>query len=262
LPNRKTTSASVIPRADLVDYLDRLLDARKGTDYGPNGLQVEGGETISCLVTAVSACRELFIRARALGAQAILVHHGILWRGASPRLTGIHGRRVAELIRGDLNLLAYHLPLDRHGEFGNNALACRALGLGHLEPFAEHDGLPIGFSGVFPTPIAAGELSRRCREIYGQEPLTFLEGPDSITSVGIVSGAAESSLYEAIDGGLDAFITGEVSEWVMNVCREARIHFLAAGHYATERLGIQALGEHVADHFGIDVQFVDIPNPV
>jgi len=255
-------AANTVRRAELVAYLDRLLDAHTGSDYCPNGLQVEGGERISSLVTGVSACHDLFVRAREIGAQAILVHHGILWRGASLRLTGIHGRRLAELIHGDLSLLAYHLPLDRHAKFGNNALACRAFGLDHLRPFGEHEGLAVGFQGTFPTPIGVDELQRRCQEVYGQEPLAFLEGPDPLGSVGIVSGAAESSLYEAIDAGLDAFITGEASEWVMNVCREAGIHFLAAGHYATERLGIQALGDHVADHFGIDVQFIDIPNPV
>lgn len=257
-----TPPANVVTRTTLVDYLDRLLEAHDGSDFCPNGLQVAGTKTISRLVTGVSACHDLFVRARELDAHAVLVHHGILWEGASLRLTGVHGRRVSELIHSDLNLLAYHLPLDRHAELGNNALAGRALGLEDLRPFGDHDGLPIGFQGAFPSPITPSELKRRCAELYGQEPLAFLEGPDPLRSVGIISGGAQRSLYEAIDAGLDAFITGEVSEWVMNVCREAGIHFLAAGHYATERLGIQALGEHVADRFGIDVQFVDIPNPV
>src|SRR5688572_11955468 len=119
-----------------------------------------------------------------------------------------------------------------------------------LESFGDHDGLPLGFEGHFPFPVDPAELVDRCRKTYGQEPLTFLEGPDPVKTVGIISGAAQRDLYQAIDEGLDAYITGEVSEWVMNVAREAKIHYLACGHYATERLGIRALGEHLAGRFG------------
>ncbi len=122
--------------------------------------------------------------------------------------------------------------------------------------------MPIGFKGRFPFPVAAAELAERCRKVFGQEPLAFLEGPDPVASVGMISGGAQRELYAAIADGLDAYITGEVSEWVMNVAREAKIHYLAAGHYATERLGIRALGEHLQARFGIEAEFIDIPNPV
>lgn len=251
-----------VDRGELVAYLDALLEASKGDDYCPNGLQVEGRPTIRRLVTGVSACHELFAAARARRADAVLVHHGIFWKGTSPVLTGIHYGRVRELVLGEINLLAYHLPLDRHPELGNNALAARAFGLVDLEPFAFHAGEPTGFRGRFASPIPAAELPRRAAEIYGREPLVFPCGPDPVKSLAVVSGAAQRELYGAIAAGLDAFLTGEVSEWVMNVAREAGIHYLAAGHYATERLGVRALGEHLAARFGLEVELIDVDNPV
>lgn len=254
--------STIIHRTTLIAYLDELLDAQRGRDYGPNGLQVEGREEIRKIVTGVSACHELFVRAREAEADAVLVHHGIFWDGMPRILTGVQYRRVAELIRGDLNLIAYHLPLDRHPELGNNVLAAKELGLKSLEPFGQHEGLPIGFKGHFPFPVDTTELVERCQKVYVQEPLTFLAGPDPVHTVGIISGGAQRELYQAIAEGLDAYITGEVSEWVMNIAREAGIHYLACGHYATERLGIRALGEHLAGRFGVEAEFIDVPNPV
>jgi len=246
----------------LVSYLDGFLDTARGRDYGPNGLQVEGKEEIRKVITGVSSCQELFVRAREAGADAVLVHHGLFWEGMPRTLTGFQYRRVAELIRGEMSLIAYHLPLDRHPEVGNNAVAGREFGLSDLEPFGLHEGLPIGFKGRFPESISAAELTARCRRAYGQEPLAFLNGPDPLSSLGIISGGAQRELHDAIADGLDAYITGEVSEWVMNVAREAGIHYLAAGHYATERLGIRALGEHLREKFEIEAEFIDVPNPV
>ncbi len=251
-----------VDRDRLVVYLRDLLASDEGKDYGPNGLQVEGRPRIRRLITGVSACLELFERARQAGADAVLVHHGIFWTGSPRQLTGMQYRRVRELIAGGINLLAYHLPLDRHPELGNNALAARAFGLEGREPFASHQGADIGFQGRFVPPIPAAELARRCAEIFGREPLAFLDGPDPVASLGLVSGGAQREFHQAIAAGLDAYITGEVSEWVMNVAREEGVHFLAAGHYATERLGVRALGEHLAEHFGLEVEFIDVPNPV
>ena len=250
-----------VPLRELASYLDALLDARAGHDYGPNGLQVEGRPEVRKVATGVSACRELFVRAREAGADSVLVHHGLFWEGMPRELTGFHFERVAELVRSGMSLLAYHLPLDRHAGLGNNAVAARRFGLVDLEPFAEHKGLPVGFRGRFPEPIPAARLAALCREVYGQEPLAFLGGPAAVATLGIVSGGAQRELYDAIALRLDAFVTGEVSEWVMNVAREAGIHYLAAGHYATERLGIQELGRHLAERFGLEVEFIDVPNP-
>ena len=249
-------------RDDLIRYLDDYLDAAQGADYGPNGLQVEGRSEIRKIVTGVSSCTELFARAAVAGADAVLVHHGLFWRGTPYPLTGVQYRRVAALIEAGLNLIAYHLPLDRHPKVSNNALTARAFGLEDLTPFALHEGLPTGFKGRFPTPIPAHELVDRCRRIFGQEPLAFTSGPDPVATLGIVSSGAQSELLQAIAEGLDAYLTGEASEWVMNVAREAGVHYLAAGHYATERLGVRALGEHLAKRFGLEVEFIDVPNPV
>jgi len=247
---------------ELARYLDDYLDAGATPDFGPNGLQVEGPPAVRRLVTGVSACRELFARARERRADAVLVHHGLFWRNTPQALVGVQFGRVAELVRGEMALLAYHLPLDRHPEVGNNALAARALGLGDLAPFADYEGAPIGWQGTLAEPIAAGELAARCAELYGQQPLVLGAVDRPVQRIGIVSGGAQSELHQAIAEGLDAFVTGEASEWVTNLAREAGIVYLAAGHYATERLGVRALGEHVAERFGIHVEFVDVPNPV
>jgi putative NIF3 family GTP cyclohydrolase 1 type 2 len=154
------------------------------------------------------ASQKLFVRAREVGAEAVLVHHGIFWDGMPRILTGVQYRRVAELIRGDLNLIAYHLPLDRHPELGNNVLAARDLGLKGLEPFGLHEGLAVSFKGHFPFPVAPAELVDRCRKTYGQEPLTFLEGPDPVKTVGIISGGAQREVYQAIAEGLDGIHHG------------------------------------------------------
>ena len=249
-------------RDELVAYLDDYLDAQNGSDYCPNGLQVEGRAEIRKVITAVSSCEELFEMAKDRKADAVLVHHGLFWSGMDYPLTGMMYRRLRHLFAGEINLIAYHLPLDRDDKVGNNILAAKAFGLEDIEPFAPHKGLPTGFKGRFPEPVSAAELARRCQEIFDQEPQCFPGGPDPLSTLGIVSGGAQRDVYTAISDGLDAFITGEVSEWVMNVAKECGIHYLAAGHYATERLGVRTLGEHLADRFGLEVEFVDIPNPV
>lgn len=251
-----------VPLRELSEYLDTYLEVSRGGDYAPNGLQVEGRSEIKKLAIGVSACLELFERARSADADACLVHHGIFWRGQSPVLTGVQYRRVRALLESEMSLLAYHLPLDAHPEVGNNAVAARKLGLVDLSPFARHEGLDIGVVGRFPQNIAASDLVQRVEELFGQEPIAFLSGRDPLATLAIVSGAAEGDFREAIALGVDAFLTGEVSEWVMNLSRESGTHFLAGGHYATERLGVQALGQHLAQRFGFVVEFIDVPNPI
>jgi len=251
-----------VDRDELVRYLDELLGSPVQKDYCPNGLQVEGAQRVRKVATGVSACLELFQQADAAGADTVLVHHGIFWRGDPQQLTGWRLRRVAALVRSGLNLIAYHLPLDRHAELGNNALAARALGLGELAPFGDYEGEAVGFAGRLPAPVAPSALVEAARRVFGQRPLAFLHGPDPVATLAVVSGGAEGLVHQALDEGYDAFLTGEASEWVMNVAREGGIHFLAAGHYATERLGIQALGDHLADRYDLAVEFIDVPNPV
>lgn len=247
----------------LADYADQLLDPEKGKDYCPNGLQVEGTRPVRRIVTGVSACVELFERAAAAGADVVLVHHGLIWEstGTTP-MVGHHGRRLRTLFASGMHLMAYHLPLDRHGELGNNALAVKGLGLYSVEAFGLYAGRPIGFRGRYPEPIAPDELVSRCRKLFGQEPLAFLAGPERISTLGMISGGAPGELLQAIDARLDAYVTGEPTEWVMNVARDAGIHFLACGHHATERLGVRALGEHLATRFALEHEFIDVPNPI
>ena len=257
----QSSSTGVSPKT-LAQWLDNLLETKDWKDFGPNGLQVEGCRPVRRLVTGVSACQSLFQESAAWDADAVLVHHGLFWEGAPRVLTGIQYHRVATLIQGGIALLAYHLPLDAHHEFGNNALAARSLGLMKTQPFGQFQGCPIGFRGEFEVPIVVSELHHRCEKVFGQKPLIQGDGPKFIRTLGLISGSAEKELHQAIEAGLDAYLTGESTEWVMNVAHEAGIHFVAAGHYATERLGVRQLGELIKKEFGIETRFIDVPNPV
>jgi dinuclear metal center YbgI/SA1388 family protein len=248
---------------DLLSHLDELLDPGAFRDYGPNGLQVPGRAEIERVVTGVSANRELIERALALRADLVLVHHGLFWdfhpTGLSPTLA----ERLRPLMKYDINLAAYHLPLDAHPHVGNNALLAIGLGCEVHEPFGEHRGTPVGRAGRLPGDgVAIEELTERVRELCGQDPLVFDAGPERVRTIGIVSGAGADSLPEAVARGLDALLTGEPREHVMGDAREAGIHFIAAGHYATETFGVRALGERLEREFGIAHTFVDVPNPV
>lgn len=248
-------------RDDLLAYLDEYLATGEVEDFGPNGLQVEGRGEVSRLVTGVSASAELFGRAKELEADGVLVHHGIFWQGQDPVVKGGYRERLRLLLEAGINLLAYHLPLDRHPEVGNNAVSAQALGLEGLEPFGEYRGITIGYRGRLPE-VEKETLFELIGEYFGGEPLVFDFGPDRITSAGIISGAAQGQLGQAVAAGLDCYITGEASEYVMHQAKEAGIHFVAAGHYRTERPGVLALGDHLAERFGLEVEFVEIPNPV
>lgn len=249
-------------RDEIVELLDDLLSAPDWEDYGPNGLQVPGAEDVRVIVSGVSAHRELFERAAEAGAQLVLCHHGLLWdRGPRVVTPGLR-RRLEALFAADLSLVAYHLPLDAHPEVGNNALLCGALGLDRGEPFGDHRGRAIGFVGRSSRPIGIAELLERCRAALGREPLAFETGPEEVRSVGIVSGGGASSLGEAIERGLDAFLTGEPAEFALAEAREAGIHFIAAGHHATETLGVRRLGELLERRLGVSHRFIDVPNPV
>jgi dinuclear metal center YbgI/SA1388 family protein len=247
----------------LVADLDELLDADDVRDYCPNGLQVEGSTDVQKVVTAVSASRALFTRAVDHGADAVIVHHGLLWNGDEPpRLVGSFRERVRLLLANDVSLIAYHLPLDRHPELGNAAQLARRLGLTELEPFAEHHGASAGVCGVFPEPVDAVEFFSAVAEVTDREPQVFEGNRRLISSVGIVTGAAEREYHQAVAAGLDAYITGEATEWVLHQAAEDGVHFIAAGHYATERFGVQALGRWLTERRGLEVEYIEMPNPV
>jgi dinuclear metal center YbgI/SA1388 family protein len=248
--------------AEIIAFCDELLDAHAWEDYGPNGLQVPGPDEVRLVVTGVSAHRELFERAAEAGADLVLCHHGLFWNSQPRALTPQMKARLEVLFRAGIALAAYHLPLDAHPEVGNNALICAALGFERAEPFGRWRGRDIGFVGRSADGVAWPELVERCRAVFGREPLVFDAGPERVRSIGIVSGGAPSNLAEAAALGLDAFLTGEPAEHVMADAREAGVHFIAAGHYATETLGIRRLGELVAERFGVEHRFIEIPNPV
>ena len=243
---------------DLIGHLDDLLEPGAFDDYGPNGLQVPGREFVQTVVTGVSAGIELFERAAAEGADLVLVHHGLFWKGPPRPLDRPAKRRLELLFEADMSLAAYHLPLDAHLEHGNNALLAAGLGAQVDGPFAG-----IGVTAGFPGDgIAAEELASRVRDLVGREPLAILAGPAQVRSLAIVSGGGQGYLPEAIASGHDAFLTGESSERNFNEAREAGVHFVAAGHYATETLGVRRLGDLLAERFGVRHVFIDVPNPI
>src|SRR5215210_3054705 len=247
---------------DVISYLDELLEAPDFPDYGPNGLQVPGSKEVTLVATGVSAHLDLFKQAADAGAQLVIAHHGLFWdfhpRSISPAMR----ERLRILFDNDIALAGYHLPLDAHPEVGNNALACEALGFERSEPFGAHHGRNIGFVGRSAEGVPFEELRGRCSEAFGQEPFTWDSGPELVHSLGVVTGAAASMFGEAIAAGLDAFLTGEPAEHVMADASESGTHFIAAGHYATETLGVRRLGELLAARFGVEHRFVASPNPI
>ncbi len=250
-------------RDDLISHLDHLLEPGAFRDFGPNGLQVPGSPEVTRVVTGVSAHRELIEAAIDLHAELLLVHHGLFWDFHPTGLTPMLAERLRLLFRHDVSLAAYHLPLDGHEEVGNNAQLAVRLGAASHEPFGDGFGRPIGRVARFEAPgIAAAELFARVEAVTRREPLVFPTGPARIRSVGIISGSAAKNLPEAIAAGLDAFMTGEPAEHVMADAREAGLHFIAAGHYATETFGVRTLGDRLAREFGVEHQFVDVFNPI
>ncbi len=245
----------MVHRNRIIEYLDERLAVDQFQDYGPNGLQVEGKEKINNAVTAVSASLELFEKAADLNADLIIVHHGILWDRDERVIKNNFKRRLKTLFEHEISLLAYHLPLDKHPDIGNNAIAAKLLGITNLEELGT-----VGLAGHID--LSVEELTKKIKQVFQVNPLIFSYGPDQIKKIGLCSGGAAKDLTLAIKAGLDAFITGEASEPTMHMAKEGNIHFIAAGHYATERFGIQALGKELEKNFNIPVQFIDIPNPV
>lgn len=250
--------------AEILRDLDTLLNPSAFEDYCPNGLQVPGAEKVSTVVTGVSAHLELFERAHEEHADLILTHHGLFWgTGPAAPIDAQMKRRLEVLFDANMSLASYHLPLDAHPEVGNNALLACALGAEDTTPFAEHRGRPIGVLAHFPDEgLPATELFARVAKVTRRKPLIFESGPERVRTVGVVSGAGADFLAEASARGAQAFLTGEPAERVMAQARETKTHFIAAGHYATETLGIRRLGEHLQERYELRHVFIDVPNPV
>lgn len=246
------------PLAQIIEYLDELLSCDEFEDYGPNGLQVPGQNEISTVVTGVSAHGELFDRAIARGADLVLVHHGLFWKGQPLELTPAMHLRLAKLFANDIALAAYHLPLDAHPEHGNNALLAAALGLQDREPLGD-----LGAQGqlIEPEPLEAfGE--RVASVLNGRLPLLIDGGDHPVFRVGVLTGAGTDYMADALAAGCDTFVTGEPAERAYGAARDNSIHFLAGGHHATETLGIRRLGELLAEKFAIEHHFEDVENPI
>jgi len=243
----------------LVQWLQTTLNTAAFNDYCPNGLQVEGKTVISHIISGVTASQALIDVAIERQASALLVHHGWFWKGEDPRVLGTRKRRLAALLAHDLNLLAFHLPLDAHSVLGNNAQLARVLGL-LAEPATDSNGL-LWF-GSMPGASTLAALASQVHQRLNRAPLVI--GPDelAVQRIAWCTGAAQNMLGQAIDAGAQVFITGEVSEPTVHLAREAGVGFISAGHHATERYGVQALGQAIAKEFGIKVDFVDIDNPV
>lgn len=250
-----------LDRDQLKQALDDELNSVAFVDYCPNGLQVEGSANISRLVSGVTASQALIDRAAALNADAILVHHGYFWRGEDPCLVGMKGRRVSALIRASINLFAYHLPLDNHPLLGNNAGLGRALKMPSWESLKEHDVSYPVFTGRYEVVSKLSEIAQQLSDALGKSVTTVGDADAPIRSVAWCTGGGQGYIDDAADAGVDLFVTGEISEQTVHVARERNIAFIAAGHHATERFGVQALGNWVAERFGIEHVFVDIDSP-
>ena len=246
-------------REEFRAYLDALLEASRFRDYCPNGLQVEGRAEIQSVVCGVTASQALIDAAIERKADAILVHHGWFWKSEDGRVTGFRKRRMASLLAHDISLFAYHLPLDAHPQLGNNAQLAKLFGWTPSGHFGEQD---LGCSAVLPAPTLAGTLQEQASRILGRTAMLIGEPAHPVTRVAWCSGGAQDWFEAAIESGADLFMSGEISEQTTHLARETGVAYLAAGHHATERYGVMALGEHLSQTFGISCEFVDIDNPV
>ena len=244
-------------RDDILEFARELLDLDAFPDYGPMGLQVVGADEVTKIAAGVSSSRELFERAAQAGAQLLIVHHGLFWEN-DPRVIDRQMKsRLQALFDADLTLAAYHLALDAHAEIGNNALVARLIGVDVRDRVLEW-----GFGGPVEAPVSVEELARRLEQATGQKPQVFDGGPETIERVAVITGGAAKLFPQVAALGYDAYVTGEPAEPTLHAARELGVHFLAGGHYATETFGIKALAEKLAERFGLDWEFLDLPNPV
>jgi dinuclear metal center YbgI/SA1388 family protein len=253
----------VAATAEILSALEDLLAPQRFDDYCINGLQVPGAEDVRRLVTGVSANAELFERAASERAEMLLVHHGLFWGPGVRSIDALLKRRLQLLFDANIALVAYHLPLDAHPELGNNALLAQALGAARTGPFARHGGETIGQLATLPGDgLALAELTARTKQATGGEPLTLAAGPERVRTLAIVSGAGADYLQEAAAAGAQALLTGEAEERSQALARELGVSLIAAGHHATETLGVRRVGELLAERFGVEHVFLDVPNPV
>jgi dinuclear metal center YbgI/SA1388 family protein len=244
----------------LVEEADRYLNATKIADYCPNGMQVEGRPQVRRIVSGVTASQALLDAAVEAQADVVLVHHGYFWKNEDPRGVGIKQRRLKTLLTNEISLLAYHLPLDVHPEVGNNVQLARLLGLTIEGPLEPDNPRSVGLVGSLEVPLAPADFMHRVHAALAREPL-MIEGAGPIRRIAWCTGGAQGYIEQAVAAGVDAYLTGEVSEPTVHIARENGLSFFAAGHHATERYGVQALGDYLARRFAIEHRFIDCPNP-
>jgi dinuclear metal center YbgI/SA1388 family protein len=251
-------------RQELVEYLAGLLEVDGFKDYCVNGLQVEGREDIQRIVTGVSVSRRLFAEAIERKADAVIVHHGLFWNNdPSPFfLTGLRAARVRDLMAHDINLFGYHLPLDSHPKLGNNARIAMRLGMEVVNRVVIEEWRDAGYICELPVPVGQDDFRENVDELLGTKSMLFGFGPEKVHRVLVCSGGSSTFYNVAVDNGCDTFLGGEIKESIVRLVEEAGLNFMAAGHYNTEKWGIQALGDHLREKLGLDVDWVDIPNPV
>ena len=245
----------------LVEEAQRYLNASRISDYCPNGLQIEGRPQVRRIVSGVTASQALVDAAVEAEADVLLVHHGYFWKGENPCITGMKQRRVKTLLSNDISLLAYHLPLDLHPEVGNNVQLAAQLGITVEGPLDPEDPRSVGLLGSLREPMSPRDFARRVQEVLGREPL-LVEGAEVVRRIGWCTGGGQGYIDQAIAAGVDLYLTGEASEQTFHSARENGISFIAAGHHATERYGVQALGDYLARRFAIEHLFIDCPNPI
>lgn len=247
---------------ELENYLDNLLNIKKFRDYGPNGLQVEGKPEVERIVTGVTASQALLDAAVEAQADAVLVHHGYFWKNEAPVIRGMKKRRIATLLKNDISLFGYHLPLDAHPELGNNAQLAKLLGIENEGVMDEGDLQGVGNIGSVPEPVSLAAFGQQVESVLARKPLLISGGSHPVRRIAWCTGGAQGYMQQAFELDADTYLSGEISEHTVHSARENGIHYIAAGHHATERYGIKALGEHLAATFGLNVVFLDKDNPV
>ncbi len=250
-----------IALSTLLEEAERFLGAARIADYCPNGLQVEGRPQVRRIVSGVTASQALIDAAVEADADVVLVHHGYFWKGENPCIVGMKQRRLKTLLSNDISLLAYHLPLDLHPQVGNNVQLAQQLDITVEGPLDPDNSKVVGLVGSLEEPMSARDFARRVQEVLGREPL-LIEGSQMIRRIGWCTGGGQGYIDQAIAAGVDLYLTGEASEQTVHSARENDISFIAAGHHATERYGVQALGDYLAKRFALEHLFIDCPNPV
>ena len=247
---------------ELDTELKDLLKPELFNDYCPNGLQVEGGNQVSKIVSGVTASKSLIDAAVSANADLILAHHGFFWRGEGQPIIGRKKERIQTLLNNNISLVAFHLPLDAHPALGNNAQLARVLGFTISSPLDSDAANPIVFSGRVNRPLCFEEMCQHLQHKLKREPLGIKGSRERIQTIAWCTGAAQNFIELAVDAGVDAYLTGEISEQTVHIARESGLHFFSAGHHATERYGVQAIGNYLADKFSLAHEFIDIDNPV